>query len=102
VRDGTLYVESGGQLGSRSAWRDISTNALTGGYFFATLQVLERAWVRPRFAGFVNLQTEAAALINRFLRDGLSCRQTLEELNRLFQNSRVRSDVFVNPNAEPQ
>jgi multiple sugar transport system substrate-binding protein len=98
----TLYVESGGQPGSRSAWRDLAANVLTGGYFFATLQVLERAWVRPRYAGFVNLQTEAAALINQFLGDRLSSRKTLEELNRIFQNSRVRSDVFVNPNAEPQ
>lgn len=84
----TLYVESGGQPGSRTAWRDEAANALAGGYFLNTLPVLEHAWVRPRYAGFVNIQTEAAALINRFLRNMVSRRQTMEDLNRLFQHTR--------------
>ncbi len=29
----TLYVESGGQPGSRTAWTDKAANALTAGYF---------------------------------------------------------------------
>ena len=84
----TLYVESGGQPGSRTAWRNEAANALTGGYFLNTLPALEHAWVRPRYAGFVNIQTEAAALINRFLRNMLSRRQAMEDLNRLFQRTR--------------
>ena len=78
----TLYVESGGQPGRRSAWEDEGANSLTAGYFRATLPVIERAWVRPRFAGFAYLQNRAADAIARFLRGHLSAGDALDELDR--------------------
>ncbi|HEV2136060.1 MAG TPA: extracellular solute-binding protein [Terracidiphilus sp.] len=83
----TLYVESGGQPGRRSAWEDDSPNRLTAGYFHATLPVIERAWVRPRFCGFVQAQNRAAEVIASFLKDSISAGEALQELDRCLVSS---------------
>jgi multiple sugar transport system substrate-binding protein len=80
----TLYVQSGGQPASRTAWLDGDANKLTNGYFGATLPVLENAWLRPRFAGFEHLQTMAQTPIGQFLRSERNCRETLKELDKLY------------------
>lgn len=82
----TLYVESGGQPGSRSAWEDEAANALTNGYFRMTKPVLEQAWVRPRFHGFVEYQNAAAPVAAHFLTGDLTSRQTLDEFDRLLRH----------------
>lgn len=81
----TLYVESGGQPGRRSAWADDHANAVTQGYFRATLPVIENAWLRPRHTGFAEYQNVGAVIIARFLADKISERETLEELDRSWQ-----------------
>lgn len=63
----TLYVQSGGQPGNRNAWIDPEVNSITNHFFEATLPTLEQAYVRPRFPGFVEFQTEASLLISDFL-----------------------------------
>lgn len=83
----TLYVESGGQPGRRSAWEDEGANARAAGYFRATLPVIERAWLRPRFAGFVDLQNRAAEPISGFLKGASSAGATLDELDRCLLTS---------------
>jgi multiple sugar transport system substrate-binding protein len=57
-----------GQPSRRSAWRDPNVNANWGGFYDATAETVERAYVRPRHVGYIAFQTEASALI----RDGLS------------------------------
>lgn len=79
----TLYADSGGQPGSRSAWLDDGTNALANGYFRATLSVLEQAFVRPRHAGFIRFQNLAAEVLTRHLAGDLSAADTLAELDRV-------------------
>lgn len=79
----SLYVESGGQPGSRAAWLDESANACANGYFRATLPVLEEAFVRPRHAGFVQFQNLAAEALMRFLTGDVSAEETLGELDRM-------------------
>lgn len=83
----TLYVESGGQPSSRTAWLDKDANRLTNGFFAATLPVLENSWVRPRFAGFIDFQNAAAEVIGRFLKDELPSHSTLKSLNELYRHS---------------
>lgn len=80
----TLYVESGGQPASKTAWLDPHANEITNGYFAATLPVLEKAWVRPRFAGFEKFQVEALNVVGQFVRSGGSCREVLKQLNELY------------------
>ena len=81
----TLYVESGGQPGRRSAWAGDHANAITNGYLRATLPVIETAWLRPRHAGFAEYQNIGAAIIARFLTGEASDRETLDELDRSWQ-----------------
>ncbi|HEY7354564.1 MAG TPA: extracellular solute-binding protein [Terriglobales bacterium] len=80
----TLYVESGGQPASKTAWLDLHANEITNGYFAATLPVLENAWLRPRFAGFEEFQVNALKIVNHFLTSGRPCRETLTQLNELY------------------
>lgn len=84
----TLYVDSGGQPGSSSAWNDDHANDITNGYFLATRSVLENAWLRPRFAGFVEFQNAAGQAIAQFMDAELSASQTLDEFDRLLQQHR--------------
>jgi multiple sugar transport system substrate-binding protein len=77
----TLYVHSGGQPASRSAWLDESSNGCANGYFRATLPVLEEAFVRPRHAGFVRFQNVAAEVLTRHLNGDLSAASTLDGLD---------------------
>ncbi|MGB9144258.1 MAG: extracellular solute-binding protein [Acidobacteriaceae bacterium] len=85
----TLYVESGGQPAAHSAWTDPAANALAKGYFRATLPVLEQAWLRPRFPGFVGYQNRAADIIRDFLSDKRTSGEALDELDRLLRVCRV-------------
>ncbi len=83
----TTFVQSGGQPGNRVAWADHDANAITGGFFEALLPVIEAAWVRPRFAGFIEFQNAAAECMARFLRNELSSRETLVALDDLYANA---------------
>jgi multiple sugar transport system substrate-binding protein len=78
----TLYVASGGQPGSRTAWTDDAANALTGDYFRNTLPVLEKAWLRPRHEGFEAYQNRGAGIMARFLTGDLTAPSVLNELER--------------------
>ncbi len=77
----TLYVESGGQPGRKSNWEDEGANALAAGYFRATPPAIEHAWVRPRFAGFVDVQNRPASAMSHFLKDRISTSEAFDELN---------------------
>ena len=83
----TLYVESGGQPASKSAWQGPHANKITNDYFAATLSVLENAWLRPRFAGFEDFQIQAAGTLSRFLKSDKSWRETLSRLDDLYANA---------------
>jgi multiple sugar transport system substrate-binding protein len=80
----TLYVESGGQPGSKTAWLDPHANQLTNGYFTATLPVLENAWLRPRFAGFESFQVQALNAVGQFLKSQKSSGETLKQMDELY------------------
>jgi len=83
----TLYVDSGGQPGNKRAWCDEHANAITNGYFRATLPVLENAWLRPRHAGFAEYQNIGAEIIARFLQGKAKPHTTLDELNRTYREN---------------
>ena len=79
----TLYTASGGQPGHRDAWLDLENNRLSGGYFIRTLPALDRAWMRPRHAGYGAFQRHAAAVVHAALFDHLTDTETLTRLNDL-------------------
>lgn len=70
------YTAGGGQPGNLRAWRSEATNAATHGFFRNTLRTLERAWVRPRVAGWPELQLALSHLV----RDAIIARRVDDEL----------------------
>jgi multiple sugar transport system substrate-binding protein len=91
----TLYVESGGQPASKTAWQDPHANQITNGYFVATLPVLENAWLRPRFAGFEDFQVDALATTSEFVTGNKSRHETLDALDDLYVNSLATNERLV-------
>ena len=81
----SLYVKSGGQPGNRQAWTDPEANALTNGFFQSTLPTVEKAFLRPRFAGFPKFQNAAFDVVWRFLNHNASPRATLSTLDELYR-----------------
>ena len=79
-----LYFTSGGQPGHRAAWEDPAVNAACGDFFMNTLSVLDQAYLRPRFPGYLPFQGDAAQLVHRFLRAGANPLQVCRELNQLY------------------
>jgi multiple sugar transport system substrate-binding protein len=91
----TLYVESGGQPASKTAWLHPHANEISNGYFTNTLPVLENAWLRPRFDGFERFQVAATVPIREFLMGKTSSRQTLERLNELYAKARPQLSAYL-------
>jgi multiple sugar transport system substrate-binding protein len=84
----SVYVETGGQPGHRTAWLDESSNRLTGGYFAVTLPALDRAFLRPRYSGYLDFQDHAGNYVQNYMRNGGNPDQVLDELDRLYRDSR--------------
>jgi len=85
----TLFFESGGQPGHRSAWEDAEVNRRSNDYFRNTLPALDRAYLRPRFPGYLHFQDHAGAPIRDFLMRGGSGLRVLAELKRLFEEAKT-------------
>lgn len=64
-----VYFASGGQPGHRAAWTDPAVNAAASNFFADTLPALDRAYLRPRYNGFMAVQEEAGEAIHAWLRD---------------------------------
>lgn len=83
----TLYTQSGGQPGHRSAWLDAENNRATNNYFTRTLPVLDRAFVRPRFTGYLQFQEAGADFVHAALRGEAPAREALDRLDALYRDT---------------
>ena len=84
----TIFFENGGQPGHRGAWTDDEVNRRSSNYFRNTLPALARAYLRPRFPGYLHFQDQGGAPIRQYLMQGGDDRQVLTELKRLFQEAK--------------
>jgi multiple sugar transport system substrate-binding protein len=84
----TLYVNAGGQPCHASAWNDSAADVLCGGFFSGTKTTQEEAFVRPRYSGYVPLQTTGGTALQETLRDGRSANAALDKLDELYRASR--------------
>ncbi|HEY1788975.1 MAG TPA: extracellular solute-binding protein [Verrucomicrobiae bacterium] len=84
----TIYVNAGGQPSHASTWNDPATDALCGGFFSGTKATQEEAFVRPRYSGYVPLQTTGGTALQEALRDGRSPNATLDKIDELYRASR--------------
>ena len=84
----TLFFENGGQPGHRSAWEDAEVNRRSNNYFRNTLPALDRAYLRPRFPGYLHFQDHAGAPIRQYLMQGGDAYAVLDQLKRLFEEAK--------------
>jgi multiple sugar transport system substrate-binding protein len=87
ICQGTLYGVCGGQPARRSAWGNDALNQLTDGFFQRTLSNIQRAFVRPRYSGYVWLQEEAGVPIIKYLREGGNAGLTLDHIDAMYRAS---------------
>ena len=66
----TLFFDNGGQPGHRSAWLDAEVNRRSNNYFRNTLPALDRAYLRPRFPGYLHFQDHAGRADSSLLYGG--------------------------------
>ncbi len=85
-----LYADSGGQPGNRIAWTDAAVNAATNNFFRDTLETLDLAYLRPRYADFADFQDEAGQLVNEWLRGGEEPDSLLDHLDALYAANHAR------------
>lgn len=90
----TLYAHGGGQPGHRGAWMDATNNQLTGDYFSATLPVLDRAYLRPRYCGYLEFQHSAGGVVHAALRGEIADVAALNQLDALYQASLATAQVL--------
>ena len=85
----TLYVNAGGQPSHRSAWQEPFADSLCGEFFSGTGKTQEEAFVRPRYSGYVPLQTNGGNALQEALRDGRDPEAVLDKLDALYRESRA-------------
>lgn len=83
-----IYYEAGGQPGHRSAWTNETLDQQCAGFFSRTLPTLDRAFVRPRYAGYLDFQDTACLHIHDYLRHDGDAGKTLDTVNRIYRETR--------------
>ena len=83
-----LYLNAGGQPAHRSAWDDAGADALCGGFFSGARSAQHAAFVRPRYSGYVPLQTKGGNALREVLCEGRDVEPMLETLDALYRESR--------------
>jgi multiple sugar transport system substrate-binding protein len=83
----TLYVESAGQPGHRSAWLDAHANELATSYFADTLPGLDAGYLRPRYDGALTVQNEGGDIVWESLRTGGDPDELLDRIDALYRRS---------------
>ncbi len=81
----TLYFDAGGQPGHRQAWLDAEVNRRSSNYFRNTLPALDRAYLRPRFDGYLHFQDSAGPVVHKYLSGSAGAEETLRELDSLWR-----------------
>jgi multiple sugar transport system substrate-binding protein len=87
----TLFTQSGGQPGHRTAWLDADNNRTSGNYFANTLSTLDRAYVRPRYCGYMEFQEKAGPLLHAALRTQTPDTDALAQLDTLYRQTLTHS-----------
>jgi multiple sugar transport system substrate-binding protein len=87
----TLYAFSGGQPAHRTAWMDDALNHHCGDFFRRTMATVERAYVRPRYDGYISFQDRAGILLHESLRTEQDAQASIGKLQRLYQQQAERS-----------
>lgn len=82
-----IFADNGGQPGHLQAWKSDRINGITHDYFKNTLPALERAFLRPRYAGHMYFQDHAGDVVRDYLMKGGNEESVLAELDALYVKS---------------
>jgi multiple sugar transport system substrate-binding protein len=83
-----IYGPSGGQPASKSAWQSPLLNRVSNSFFERTLASIQAAQVRPRYAGYIQLQRSAGTEVAACLQGVLKPRQAIDRIEELYRRSR--------------
>jgi len=83
----TIYFDAGGQPAHAAAWDDPRCNAAASNFFRDTRQTIERAFLRPRYNGYIVFQYAGGAMIRRHLQQGGKPETLLADLDALYRDS---------------
>ena len=83
----TFYVQHGGQPGHRVAWTNTEANGLCDNFFSNLLPVLDNAYMRPRYNGYLNFQDAAGEPLHQFLEQGGNPKEVLNKMNHIYRES---------------
>ncbi|MBV9490208.1 MAG: extracellular solute-binding protein [Verrucomicrobia bacterium] len=73
-----------GQPSLRPAWMDPDVNRRWNHFYQNTAASVEQAWVRPRYPGYIEFQSEASKVIQEGLRAGIAAAEILRGLEASF------------------
>jgi multiple sugar transport system substrate-binding protein len=82
-----LYFENGGQPAHIRAWTSRANNAATHQFFKRTLPALQRAYLRPRYNGYIPFQDQAGDIIRQYLISNGDPATVLKHLDQLLNQS---------------
>jgi multiple sugar transport system substrate-binding protein len=83
----TFIPAHDGQPSSRAAWTDPDVNRSWGNFYLSTLETVEHAYVRPRYAGYIDFQRRAAQIVRLGLEKDASHAATVQALEQAFEQS---------------
>ncbi len=69
-----------GQPARVDAWEDTDIDAKFGGCFAATRATMEAAWIRPRYAGYLDFQAKGGEFMENHLRGNIDADELLDRL----------------------
>ena len=84
-----IFPRHHGQPARSEAWSDTAVDRAFGGFYSATRETIERGWIRPRFAGYIDFQREGGLQVESHLRGDLSQRRLLESLQAAWARAGV-------------
>lgn len=76
-----------GQPSARAAWSNPEVNGLWGNFYADTLETVEQARIRPRYAGYIDFQKLAAHIVRVALETDTSYAATVQALEQAFDQS---------------
>lgn len=83
-----VFPDADGQPSAIAAWEDDRVNTEFLDFYRATRRSLEAAWRRPRFDGWITVQTAGSRLVYEGLRRGVPTTELLDGLNGLYRSHR--------------
>ncbi|MEQ1956534.1 ABC transporter substrate-binding protein [Mesorhizobium sp. CN2-181] len=78
------YFSEGGQPGLRAAWTDPECDRQAGGFFSGTLETMDKAFLRPRFDGFIPASEHMGMLVHRWLKGDGDRATLISESNDIY------------------